>query len=206
MGFQDDLKKEMKQYGGGTSGGDYFEFDQPGVYKMRILVQPKVIAYHFPPQGRPDVCVGIDEGCTHHTTDAKKPTIRLVTYIVDRIDGKVKRAELPLSISYAMNDLQEDSDFAFDSFPMPYDVKITYDPKNSDPKAKYRLVASPTRVPLTDEEEGALADAMAKQTPEQFVETKKKYQSKEVSRDAVSQSNTDQSGLSNESNSEDIPW
>lgn len=181
MTFSEDLKKEMKQYGGGSGNSDYFEFETPGVYKMRILVQPKVIAYHFPPTGRPDTCIGVEEGCIHHGADAKKPTIRLVTYIIDRIDNKVKRAELPLSISYAMNDLQEDSDFAFDGFPMPYDVKITYDPKNTDPKAKYRLVASPKQEPLTSEEADNLLKAMNKQTPEQFVEMKKKFQNKEVS-------------------------
>lgn len=175
MSFKDELKKDMKKYGGSTSA-DYFEFDGPGVYKMRILVQPTVLAYHFPDQGRPDVCIGIDEGCTHHKDGEKKPTIRLVTYIIDRNDGKVKRAELPLSTSYAINDLQEDADFAFDGFPMPYDVKITHDPKNSDPKAKYRLVASPKQEPLTDEEEVAFEEAMKKQTPEQFVEMKKKFQ------------------------------
>lgn len=175
MSFKDDLKKEMKQYGGST-GSDYFEFDGPGIYKMRLLVQPKIIAYHFPEQGRPDVCIGIEEGCTHHKEGAKRPTIRLVTYVIDRNDGKVKRAELPLSVSYAINDLQEDSDFSFDGFPMPYDVKITYDPKNPDPKAKYRLVASPKQEPLTDEEEVALNEAMKKQTPEQFVDMRKKFQ------------------------------
>lgn len=180
MGFMDKINDQTKKYGGNVKT-DYFEFDQPGVYKMRILVMPETIAYHFPPQGRPDVCVGIDEGCTHHGKDDKKPTIRLVTYIIDRADEKVKRAELPLSVSYAINDLQQDSDFAFTDFPMPYDVKITYDPKNSDPKAKYRLVASPKREDLTDEEEVQLAEAMKKQTPEQFVEMKKKFQREGVS-------------------------
>lgn len=175
MSLKDDLKQDMKKYGGSTQA-DYFEFENPGVYKMRLLVQPKIIAYHFPPQGRPDTCVGIDEGCPHHGTDAKKPTIRLVTYIIDREDGKVKRAELPLSVSYAINDLQEDSDFAFEDFPMPYDVKITYDPKNPDPKAKYRLVASPKQEPLSQEEELLLSEALKKQTPEQYVEMKKKFQ------------------------------
>ena len=88
---------------------------------------------------------------------------------------------MPLSISYALNDLQNDEDFAFDEFPMPYDVKITYDPKNSDPKAKYRLVPVPNKEPVTDEEKALLDEAMKKQTPEQFVEMKKKYQSGSVS-------------------------
>lgn len=213
MGYMDNMKEDMKQYGGGSSSGDYFEFDQPGVYRMRLLVQPKTIAYHFPPQGRPDVCVGIDEGCTHHKADEKKATLRLVTYIIDRADGKVKRAELPLSVNYSINALQEDMDFAFDGFPMPYDVKVNYDPKNPDPKSKYTVTPSPKQEPLTDEEEGMLADAMKKQTPEQFVEMKKKYQSREVNRSdvQVSQRNVQVENLPAEYpdvqiNPEDIPF
>ena len=142
---------------------------------------PKVIAYHFPAEGRPDVCVGIDEGCSHHKEDDKRPTIRLCTYIIDRKDDKIKFAELPLSINYSLNDLQEDSDFAFSDFPMPYDVKITHDPKNADPKAKYRLVASPTREDISADEELSLGEAMKKMTPEQYVQTRKDKQSKQES-------------------------
>lgn len=173
--FMDEIQSESKKYGGGGGNSDFFSFEE-GVNRMRILVQPKVIAYHFPPQGKPDVCVGIDEGCTHHGADAKKPTIRLCTYIIDRKDNKVKFAELPLSISYSLNDLQEDEDFAFDDFPMPYDVKITHDPKNPDPKAKYRLVGSPKQEPLTDLEKTDLENAMLKMTPEQYVQTRKDKQ------------------------------
>lgn len=204
MGYMDNMKEDMKQYGGGSSSGDYFEFDQPGVYRMRLLVQPKTIAYHFPPQGRPDTCVGIDEGCKHHGEDAKKPTLRLVTYIIDRKDGKVKRAELPLSVNYSINSLQEDEDFAFDDFPMPYDVKITYDPKNPDPKSKYTVTPSPKRETLTSEEKEALASAMAKQTPEQFVEMKKKYQNKEVNRSNVQVS--PRNPIEEQIDPENIPW
>lgn len=196
MGYMDNMKEDMKQYGGGSSSTDYFEFgDTKETYKMRLLVQPKTIAYHFPAQGRPDVCVGIDEGCVHHGEDAKKPTLRLVTYIIDRTDNKVKRAELPLSINYSINTLQEDPDFAFDGFPMPYDVKVNHDPKNPDPKSKYTVIPSPSRTPLNPEEESDLFKAMEKQTPEQFVEMKKKYQGKEVNRADVQVSQRNDSSI-----------
>jgi hypothetical protein len=174
--FMDSIKEESKRYGGGSGNSDFFQFEK-GVNKMRILVQPAVIAFHFFGEGqKPDVCVGIDEGCPHHKDGDKKPAIKLATYIIDRKDGRVKLAELPLSISYSLNDLQEDSDFAFDVFPMPYDVKITSDPDNTDPKAKYRLVASPQREDITTEEENLLKEAMAKMTPEKYVEIRKNKQ------------------------------
>lgn len=176
MGFMDDIKNESKAYGGG-SDANYFQFENKGVYKMRILVQPKVIATHFFGKGNPSVvCVGIDEGCVHHKEGDKKPSIKLATYIIDRSDGKIKMAELPLSVSYAINDLQQDEDFAFSDFPMPYDVKITYDPDNDDPKAKYRMQPGTKREQPTDEEIASLDEKMKKQTPEQYVEKKKARQ------------------------------
>jgi len=172
----DDVKNESKKYGGG-SDSNYFKFEDKGVYRIRILNQPKVTATHFFGKGNPSiVCVGIEEGCEYHKESDKKPSIKLATYVIDRKDGKIKMAELPLSISYSLNDLQEDADFAFSDFPMPYDVKITYDPDNDDPKAKYRLVASPKQEEVTIAEEKELAEKMKKQTPEQYVEAKKTKQ------------------------------
>ena|SRR3990167_271365 len=176
MSFKDEINAEAKKYGGGSSNSDFFAFEE-GVNRMRILAQPKVIAYHFFGEGqKPDVCVGIDEGCKHHGEGIKKPTIKLCTYVIDRKDNKVKFAELPLSISYAINDLQEDSDFAFEGFPMPYDVKITHDPKNPDPKAKYRLVASPKQEELTEEEMKSFEEAHTKMSPETYVQIRKDKQ------------------------------
>lgn len=172
MSFMEDIQKETKQYG--VSGNNNFFQFKKGVNKMRLLVQPKILATHFFQDGKkPTVCVGVDNGCKFHGESDKRPSIKLVTYVIDRDDKGVKLAELPLSISYALNDLQEDSDFAFSEFPMPYDVKITHDPDNDDPKAKYRLVASPKQEPLTEEEKVALAEAMKKITPEQYVEKRK---------------------------------
>ena len=181
MNLMDSIKDEAKKYGGSTGSDDFFQFEE-GVNRLRILYQPKVIALHFTVEGqKPTVCVGIDEGCTLHGESMKKPAIKLATYVLDRKDNKVKLAELPLSLSYSLNDLQQDSDFSFEGFPMPYDVKITHDPKNSDPKAKYRLVASPKQEPLTDEEQASLNEALKKMTPEQYVERRKQKQSETVS-------------------------
>lgn len=176
-----DLDKDMEKYGSARS--DRFEFEE-GPNKVRILNFPAILATHFIPSGmkiNAFICVGIDEGCPYHGKDPqsekgenyKNPTLRLVTYVIDRRDGKVKLAEIPLSVRYALKDLQEDEDFEFADFPMPYDVKITSDPKNADPKAKYRVVGSPNRTELTPEEMAAFDKAMADMTPEQYVEKRK---------------------------------
>lgn len=169
----DQLDDQIKGYGGNVSS-DRFEFKE-GENRMRILTFPEVLATHFVGGrgGTAHTCVGIEDGCKFHGVEDKAPSLKLVSYIIDRVDGKVKLAELPLSVRYSLKDLQEDSDFEFVDFPMPYDVKIKHDPQNSDPKAKYRLMGSPNKADLTQEEEEGLAEAMGKLTPEQYVEKKK---------------------------------
>lgn len=174
MSLLDDINNESKNYGGGARS-DFFQFEK-GLNRIRIMAKPKVIAFHFFGKGqKPDVCVGIEEGCPHHGGDKDKATIKLATYVIDRKDGRIKLAELPLSISYALNDLQQDPDYAFSEFPMPYDVKITHDPDNKDPKAKYRLVNSPV-TGISKEEREQFEEEMKKMTPEQYVQKRKDKQ------------------------------
>lgn len=169
----DTLDAQMKQYGAGGQS-DKYEFVR-GANRLRILNFPAILATHFigGKGGTAVICVGIEEGCQHHKDDDKNPSLKLVTYVIDRKDGKIKLAELPLSVRYALKDLQDDEDYSFDDFPMPYDVKITSDPDNTDPKAKYRLVGSPNRVPLTADEQKEFEELMSKMTPEKYVEKRK---------------------------------
>jgi len=178
MTFMDDIKDKSQKYGANAGGGgSYFQFKK-GLNKIRILAQPEVIAFHFFGQGnKPAVCVGVDENCPYHTENDSKPVIKLATYILDRDDeDKIKIAELPLSLSYALSDLQNDVDFQFDEFPMPYDVKITHDPDNDDPKAKYRLQPAPNREELSTEVQEGLDLKMKEMTPADYVEIRKSKQ------------------------------
>ena len=174
MSLQDDIQKEAEQYGvKAGEGSDFFKF-QKGVNKLRILNKPTILAMHFFGKGeKAVVCIGIAENCPHHKEDDPKASVKLVTYVVDRENNKVKLAELPLSVGYALNNYMEDEDYAFDEFPMPYDVKITHDPDNSDPKSKYVLIPSPNKTELTEEEQKAFEETMKKMTPEQYVERRK---------------------------------
>lgn len=171
----DELDKQADQYGG-SKKSDKFEFNKKvkTVTQMRLLNFPAILATHFFGKGNPSViCVGMDNGCTYHKSEDKAPSLKLVTYIVDRTDGNVKLAELPLSVRYALRDLQDDPEFVFADFPMPYDVKITADPQNEDPKSKYRLVGGRVNSELTPDEQKAFDEAMKKITPEQYVEKRK---------------------------------
>lgn len=175
MGLKEDIDEDAKKYGG-TGGGDTFEFKK-GVNTIRILAKPKIIATHFFGRGNPSVvCVGIDEGCKFHGEKDKLPSKKLATYVLNRETGRVQLAELPLSLNYALNDLQQDSEYAFDDFPIPYDIKVKHDPDNDDPKAKYRIVAPTNMTSLTKDEVIALEKEMAVMTPEQYVEKRKAKQ------------------------------
>ena len=189
MSLIEDINNESKKYGGMQQSSDYFNF-QKGENRVRILTKPnKIIALHFFGEGqRPAICVGIDEGCPHHTEDSKNSTKKLVAYIIDRKDGKVKLAELPLAISYTLNDLHDNPEYEFgiDDYPMPFDVNIIHDPDNKDPKAKYRLQPSPKRVELTAEEKEAFNKAMEDITPEEYIEKRKKKQKGEDTPEEVS--------------------
>ena len=167
-----DLDKEVKQYGGST-GSNKFEFKK-GANKVRILTFPEILATHFFGKGNPSViCVGIEDGCQFHKDDNDRPSLKLVSYVVDREDGKVKLAELPLSVRYGLQDLQNTEGFEFSDFPMPYDVQIFHDPDNNDPKAKYRTTDIPKMIPLTKEEQESFDAEMKRMTPEQYVEKRK---------------------------------
>ena len=56
---------------------------------------------------------------------------------------------------------------------MPYDVKITHDPDNTDPKAKYRLIGSPAKDGLSEAEQTDFSEHMKKLTPEDYVAKRK---------------------------------
>lgn len=186
MGLMDKIKKQGEQYDAGVGGNsDFFEFEK-GLNRIRILTEPEVLATHFFGKGVPaHICYGKDKGCVYHGKDPnskdgddyKKPSIKLCAYVIDRQDeNRVKLAELPLSLSYSLTDLEEDPDFQFDSYPMPFDVKIMYDPENDDPKAKYRMQPSPNKVLLTEEEGKDFAAKMERMTPDAYVEKRKRKQ------------------------------
>lgn len=158
MNLADSLKQTEKEYEIG--GGDFFKFEE-GDNKIRILTMWEAIATHFIKTGNksnPHVCYGKDKGCPYHDEGAPlndkgepaNPTVRFITYVCDRKDSdRIKVAELPYTVIKAIVGLQGDEDYTFDNFPMPYDVKIKYDPKESG-SAIYNITPAPTRDPLPD--------------------------------------------------------
>jgi hypothetical protein len=158
MDLAQSLKDAEKQYEIG--GGDYFKFEK-GENKIRVLTTWDPLATHFVKIGGKDiahVCFGKEEGCPYHGEGApldekgnpKKPSVKFVTYICDRKDGdQIKLADLPYTVVKAIVALQKDEEYNFDDLPMPYDLKITYDPDQSG-SAMYNVLPSSKRDPLPD--------------------------------------------------------
>lgn len=217
-----DLDADAKKYGGNVSS-DRFEFVR-GKNIIRVLTFPEIIATHFiGPGGKTAVvCVGIDEGCPFHgegapkderTGNEKAPSLKLVSYIVDRKDGKVKLAELPLSVRYGLQALQDTEGFGFVDFPIPYDIQVFHDPDNKDPKAKYRTTGIPKFDPLTPAEQAEFDEAMKRLTPEQYIEKRKNKAKTGSAAPVAGAQDTREAPLptpdnypTEDINPEDIPW
>lgn len=173
----------------GIENSNFFKFQSKETAKFRVLIEPKLIAQHFMGTGKgnkPHTCYGEDKGCPFHGDNApkdekgreKSPSIKFITYILDRADGKIKVADLPYTIIKKIDSWEKDEDFTFKGYPMPYDIKVLYD-KDKSPTEMYDVNAAPKREEVSDEVLGELAGKMAKFSPAQMVENKKKAQIEE---------------------------
>lgn len=186
MSTQKELMNQAStDYGVGGSNNDFFSFDKSGEYRLRLLTAAFPIATHFFGKGVPaKVCYGAGKGCPFHgekapkdekTGEDKKPSVKFIGYVIDRKDNKVKFGELPWSVISAVTDLQDDSDYAFADFPMPYDIKVKVD-KDAAPANMYKTLATPSQVPVESELMKVFEEKMTKITPEQYVEKRKNKQ------------------------------
>lgn len=183
--INDQLNQSSKEYGVG-SATNYFKF-QRGDNRLRILTAGEVLATHFFGKGvKASTCYGIEKGCPFHGDKApkdpegkeKKPSIKYVCYVIDVNDKtqSIQLADLPFSIIKQVGDYQQNIDYAFDSFPMPYDITIKFDPDSASPAGMYKVIASPKREPVSDEVMSKLAEEMSMLTPAESVSKKKTFQ------------------------------
>ena len=188
MNINSQLNEGQKEYGV-NSNTPYFKFEK-GDNRIRILTEGEVIATHFFGKGqRPSVCYGVEKGCPFHGERApkddkgneKKPSLKYTCYIIDKRDAeeKIQIADLPYSIIKQVGDYQENIDYAFTSFPMPYDVTVKFDPDSPSPASMYKVIASPKQEPVSDTVMGKLAEKMTTLTPKDSVAKKKNRQMQE---------------------------
>ncbi len=189
MSIKDDLERDSKELG--TGGNDFFKFESKTLSKIRILTLPRVIASHFFGKGsKPAICYGQDKGCPFHERnddnddDYGKLSVKYVAYVLDRKDNKVKVADLPYTIMKKLGTLEEDEDWKFEGFPMPYDMKVFFD-KDKSPAEMYDVNQSPTKEPISKEIMEMLTAKMEKATPDDMIAKKKEYQISEHKKQGI---------------------
>lgn len=182
--WEKQTSEAQTKYEAGASGGNYFKFKE-GKNKIRILVEGEIMATHFVGT-KGYTCYGVKEGCPFHGNGAprddkgaiKKPSAKLVTYVLDRNteEQKPQQAEIAYSVVKQINTFAEEKDFAFGKFPMPYDINVTFT-KAAAPNDKYKVVPSATR----DEVPTEVLDQLSKVPPvSQTIERKKERAMRET--------------------------
>lgn len=175
----EDLQKSLdtgnKQYPGG--GGDWYKF-QEGSNKMRILAFPAVLGNHYDraKDGYKGVCIGKDEDCPG-CTSGQKPTAKWLTYIHDHRTDEIAIVKFGYKIMEQLNALQKGEEYAFESFPMPYNIDIQLKDAGTL-SAVYSVQASRKN---TDVDSKLIESLENKNTPEQIVEAMKDKKVKELS-------------------------
>ena len=171
--LKDQMNEGAKEYG--AEGGGQFQFSKSGKYSLRILCQPIAIATHFFGKGNPShVCVGKDKGCPYHTEGITKPSVKFITYVIDRQDeNKVKIAELPWAVISEVAEFQEEPEYAFEEYPIPYDIHVTCNKEASSPADIYKTMAARNNEEVPAEILADFEEKMKAKTPEQYVEGRK---------------------------------
>lgn len=112
MSYKDKLDAELesnKEYNS-KRADDWFKFKE-GDNTFRVLTEPVMLFEKFK--------VGI---C--YTDCGYQGSPRLLTYILDRADNKVKLAKLPYTLGEQILNMENDQDYGFSGFPIPYDITI----------------------------------------------------------------------------------
>ena len=131
MSLKDLIKKAEDEFG---LGGDYFKV-QEGANKMRVLCEPEIYASEY--QG--------------------KQTIKFVAWVIDRKDNKIKPYFMPKRVLDGIAALQEETDYSFTDFPMPFDITVNAEGAGTK-EVKYNVIGARVNTPLTEDEKKALAE------------------------------------------------
>lgn len=165
------LQQDSKAHGMNEGKlANFYKIEEGNNNVLRILTEPLVFAqYNYGMGVKPVIAYGYDEGDPRGRGFDEKETksIRYSCYVLDRNTGNILMATLPYSIMLGVAQLQS-GDYKFEKFPMPFDLRISYDSKAA-PAQKYNVQPTRNESPLTTEEENKLFELMSHQTPEQFI-------------------------------------
>jgi hypothetical protein len=155
--FEDQFEKQTTEFGIGKSSGSEFWKPVEGTNKIRLLSTPELFVSRY----KFGVCYEGAEYCKKENLGPKENlSYKWLTWIIDRADGEQKLYSMPFSITKDLTALKTNDEYAFEDFPMPYD--ITLNVKNAGTKeVEYSVVPSRKETPLLRAE----IDMYATQTP-----------------------------------------
>lgn len=177
MSFADKMKEQedvAKSEGIAQSqGNDWFKFKE-GDNVFRVLAEPELIFEKF----KTGIC---------YTDCGYEGNPKFLTWIFDLKEGKIKLAKLPYKIGKWIAELEQDEDYSFSGFPMPYNLKVKA--KNAGSKeVEYTLIASPKREEITEEIRNELGK---KNSIGDIVQKMKEHKKEEHVKDGTWQANQD---------------
>lgn len=120
-------EEEAREQGiASQGGGDWYKFVE-GDNRFRILSEPEMIFEKY----QKGIC---------YTDCGYEGTAKFLTFVLDRKDEKIKLAKLPYTVGDAIMGYENDEEYNFDGFPMPYDIKVNA--KGAGTKeVKYTVIA-----------------------------------------------------------------
>jgi hypothetical protein len=125
------LEQTSKEYG--LNSGEYLKLKE-GDNKIRLVSSP----------------------VPHQSVYKGNITFKYLIFVLDRVDGKIKPFFCPVTVMRTISELQQDADWSFEGFPMPYDINIKANGAGTK-EVKYSVIASPVRTELTIEQVAEIA-------------------------------------------------
>lgn len=201
MAFEDQFEKQTAEHGIGVGGSEGFWKPVEGANKIRIVAEPEltVSRYKF------GVCYEGAEYCKKENLGPKENlSYKWLTWIIDRTMDKQYLYSMPFSVTKMITSLKTNEEYAFEDFPMPYD--ITLNVKNAGTKeVEYSVVPSRKETPLTAPE----LELYGTQTPIADVLDAMKEKARKTHSDAVQEPDEADKKIAfpeAEINPEDIPF
>ena len=121
MTFEETFDKASKEVGGGSQ----FWKPEEGDNKFRILAEPEINVSVFDPKTkRSQTCYEEAEFCTdaYIAENDMRKSVKFLTWIA--VDGELRLYNMPYSVTKQLIAFKRDDEYAFESFPAPYDVNL----------------------------------------------------------------------------------
>ena len=193
--ISDELERAEKEWGVGSGKSDFLKL-QEGENVIRVLTP----LFAYPSHYKAGACIGKEQcpECKKTRKNDKgeevpnKPSVKFLCNVLafptqkDKDNAIANKQSEPLpqikvgqfaySIAKALQDLQDDPEWTFSEFPMPYNVKIKAVGAGTK-EVEYSVIASPKSSPVPPE---ILAQLTTVTSPEQLRDNFKKAEMKKL--------------------------